>query len=100
MPDLLTLRGIASNVQYIVMDGRQLRAAKSVDKADSLSFNVGERGAMAMKAKTLPVLNEGDDVEVMGAPNPRSGGLEVVALRNHTTGTEWKFSRFRAVIWP
>ncbi|MBI5830288.1 MAG: hypothetical protein HZB20_12295, partial [Chloroflexi bacterium] len=53
MPDLLTLRGIASNVQYIVMDGRQLRAAKSVDKADSLAFNVGECGAMAMKAKTL-----------------------------------------------
>lgn len=100
MPDLLTLRGIASNIQYLVMNGRQLRAAKSVDKADGLSFKIGERGAMAMKAQTLPVLNEGDDVEVMGAPNPRSGGLEVVALRNHTTGTEWRFSRFRAVIWP
>ena len=45
------------------MDGRQPRAAKRVEKADSLSFKVGERWAMAMKDKTLPVLNEGDDVE-------------------------------------
>ena len=95
MADLTTLRGAASNVQYLVMDGRQLRAAKSVEKADSLSFKIGERGAMAVTDKTLPVVNEGDDVEVDGAPNPRSGGLEVVFLLNHTTAAEWRFRGYR-----
>ena len=99
MPDFTTLRALVSDVQYLETVGHLVRAAKSAEKAGSVSFKVGERGATAIKDKTLPMLSDGDDVEVMGVPNPRSGWLEVVAVRNHTTGTEWSFRRFRAR-WP
>ena len=50
------------------MDGRQPRAAKRVEKADSLSFKVGERWAMAMKDKRSPLehaLHDGEDYELL-----------------------------------
>ncbi len=92
-----TIRGIAASVQYLSLSGHSYRVAQSIDKADNLNLNVGGKNVALMKDSSLPLVNEGDDVEVTGVVNPRSGGLEVIALKNHTTGTEWKFSRARAV---
>jgi hypothetical protein len=97
MTELTNLRGAAAAVQYITRDGRGYRLAKSIEKADMLNLSIGTRSASLIKDKSLPLVNEGDEVEVSGVINLRSGGLEVVTLTNHTNGTEWKFSRARAV---
>ena len=91
------MRGTATSVQYITREGHGYRLAKSVDKADTLNLSIGGKNAALIKDKSLPLVSEGDDVEVTGVVNSRSGGLEVVVLKNHTSGAEWKFSRARAM---
>ena len=97
MTNTTTARGTATSVQYLTHEGRQgYRLAKSIEKADAMNLSVGGTNATLIKDISLPVVNEGDDVEVTGAVNSRSGWLEVVALKDHTSGVEWKFSRARA----
>jgi len=97
MTDTTSVRGTATSVQYLTSEGRSVHLAKSVEKADMLNLSVGGMNAALIKDKSLPEVKEGDDVEVIGVINSRSGWLEAVVLKNHTNGTEWKFSRARAV---
>lgn len=76
MTNTTTVRGTAK---------QGYRLAKSIEKADTMNFSIGGKNAML------------NDVEVTGVVNSHSGGLEVVMLKNYTNGTEWKFSRSRAV---
>jgi hypothetical protein len=97
MPETITLRGAATSVQHMTLDGRAYRLAKSIEKAEMLNLLVAGKNASPINDKTLPVVNEGYDLEITGVTNPRSGGLEVVVLKNYTSGAEWKLSRARAV---
>jgi len=97
MPNLTTWQGAATSVQYLTRDGRSYRPAKAVEKADILNFSINGKIATLIKDKTIPLVNENDEVEATGVVNERSGGLEVVMLKNRTLNTEWKFSRARAV---
>jgi hypothetical protein len=97
MAELTSMCGSATSVQYITRDGRGYRLAKSIEKADVLNLNVGGKNATLIKDKSLPVVKDGDEVELTGVINSRSGWLEVVILKNSTSGTEWKFSRMKAV---
>jgi DNA/RNA endonuclease YhcR with UshA esterase domain len=95
MTDMISVSGAAASVQYITRDGRGYRLAKSIEKADILNLNVGGKNATLIKDKSLPLVNEGDDVEVTGVVNSKSGWLEVVVLKNSTSSAEWKLSRAR-----
>lgn len=98
MTNTTTARGTATSVQYLTREGQQgYRLAKAIEKADTMNLSVGGKNASLIRDKSLPVVNEGDDVEVTGVVNSRSGWMEVVMLKNHTSGVEWKFSRARAI---
>ena len=98
MTNTTTVSGTATLVQYLTREGQQgYRLAKSIEKADTMNLCVGGKNATLIKDKSLPVVNEGDDVEIIGVVNSRSGWMEVVVLNNRTSKLEWKFSRARAV---
>jgi hypothetical protein len=97
MTNLITWQGAATSVQYLTSSGRSYRLAKSIEKADLLNFNLNGKIASLMKDNTMPLINETDEVEATGVFNERSGGLEVVVLKNRTLNIEWKFSRARAM---
>jgi hypothetical protein len=94
MPDLKTLRGVVSSLKYIEQIGRTARYTDKSEAATSVTFEVGGVAVTAIN-KGFPPISEGDDVEVVGAVNARSGGMEAVQLRNHTTGATWEFSPWR-----
>ena len=92
MPNLQTLRGTIANLKFIETIGNSIRRyTDKLDNATEINFEINGH-VIAMINKGLPPLHEGDDVEVSGAPNPRSGGLEVGKLINHTTGEKWDFN--------
>ena len=97
MPNLITWQGAVTSVQYLTRDGRSYRPAKTIEKADILTFSMNGKIATLVKDKTMPLVNENDEVEATGVVNERSNGLEVVVLKNRTLNTEWKFSRARAI---
>jgi hypothetical protein len=92
MTDMISVSGA-----YITRDGHGVRLAKSIEKADILNLNVGGKNATLIKDKSLPLVNEGDDVEVTGVVNSKSGWLEVFVLKNSTSSAEWKLSRARVM---
>ena len=94
MPDYQTLRGAVSNLRYIEQIGHTLRYTDKPGAASTVTFEVGGR-AVAVLNSGFPPISAGDEVEVGGILNPRSGGLEAARLRNHTTGAAWQFSVWR-----
>jgi hypothetical protein len=93
MPKLQTLQGLVSNLKYIEQTGRSMRYTDKPAAATVITFELGGHAVSAMNAD-FPPLKDGDDVEVEGALNPR-GGMEVVKVRNFTTGVDWQFSPSR-----
>ena len=93
MPDLKTLRGAVSNLKYIEQVGRSMRYTDKPEAASSVTFEVDGQAVTAMSSG-FPPLNDGEDVEVDVAVNPR-GGMEVARLSNHTTGATWQMSTAR-----
>jgi hypothetical protein len=97
MPDLQTVRGSVSAIQYLRKEGGLLRSSPQAT-ATAMSFKVGEQPAMAMSSSgnevrsDLPLLNDGDDVEIAGVANPRTHWLEAARVHNHTTGATWELN--------
>ena len=91
-----TIRGKVTQIQFAATDGHTARYVDNFTSASTVTFNVGDRPVAILRDETFPALNDGDDVEVSGAPNPNSGMLEVQTLRNHTTGGTWELSASRA----
>jgi hypothetical protein len=97
MPDLQTVRGSVSAIQYLRKEGGLLRSSPQAT-ATAMSFKVGEQPAMAMSSSgnevrsDLPLHNEGDDVEIAGVANPRNRWLEAARVHNHTTGVTWELN--------
>jgi hypothetical protein len=97
MPDLQTVRGTVSAIQYLRKEGDLLRSSPPAT-ATAMAFKVGEQPAMAMSSSgnavrsDLPPLNEGDDVEIAGVSNSRNQWLEAARVHNHTTGATWELS--------
>jgi hypothetical protein len=77
MPTTTTLRGIAASVQYLSQSGHSYRVAKSIEKADMLNLTVGGKNVTLIKDKSLPVVNEGDDVEVTGRSIHEAAGWKL-----------------------
>jgi hypothetical protein len=90
-----TVRGLVSNLRYIEQIGRTARYTDKPGAASSVTFEVGGR-AVTVVNKGFPAMSEGDDVEVTGAVNGRSGGLEAAQVHNHTSGASWQFSPWGA----
>jgi hypothetical protein len=97
MPDLRTVRGAVSAIQYLRKEGGLLRSSPQAT-ATVVAFTVGAQPAMAMSSSglavrsELPPFSEGDDVEIAGVSNPRNQWLEAVRVLNHTTGATWELS--------
>jgi hypothetical protein len=96
MPDQQTLQGVVSNLKYIEQTGHNVRYTDKPASATLVTFDVGGHLVTAANSN-FPPLNEGDEVEVEGVVNPR-GGMEVVQLRNRTSGATWQFSRGRTAL--
>ncbi len=97
MPDLQTVRGSVSDIQYMRKEGGLLRSSPPAT-ATAVAFKVGEQSAMAMSSSgnavrsDLPPLSEGDDVEIAGVSNSRNRWLEAARVHNHTTGATWELN--------
>jgi hypothetical protein len=94
MPNLQTLRGTITNLKFIDQTGRTARYIDNQAKSNLVMFDLAGKSVAAAN-RGLIALHDGDDVEVSGALNPRSGGLEAGKIINHSTGEKWEFNPWR-----
>lgn len=90
-----TIRGQVTEVVYIAKDGRAVHVTEKPERASLITFKVACR-PVGVAAVGFPSIIEGDEVEGIGVPNPRSGWLEVAEFRNKATEQAWKFNPFKA----
>jgi hypothetical protein len=91
-----TIRGKVTQIQFMALEEHTTRYVDNYTSASTVAFNVGDRPVAMSRDESTPTLNDGDDVEVSGTPNPNSGVLEVQTLRNLTTGATWTLNAERA----
>ncbi|MDO8671091.1 MAG: hypothetical protein Q7O66_06625 [Dehalococcoidia bacterium] len=99
MPErpLQTRRGNAVGVSYQHFSRSGGMAVQHPSAANLLTFNLASELVTIADERGLPVVSEGDEVEVSGAIQGRARGFGATSLTNHTTGQTWQFSKLRAV---
>jgi hypothetical protein len=95
MSKMETVRGRVTEIIYIAQEGRSMHATGKPEHASLITFKVEGRPVGAA-AVGFPSITEGDEVVIVGMPNPHSGWLEVAEFENRTTGQAWKFNPFKA----
>jgi hypothetical protein len=89
---VIKVRGNAASIQYLIhCDDLSYGHAESIEKADMMSLVVGEKNCTLIMSKPIIKVDEGDDVDIAGVVDSQTGILQIIALKNHTSGNEWKF---------
>ena len=94
---LTVVRGIATSIKYFI-SSRNVRVPAEYRSANVISLNIGGKGVNIHKDNSLPVINDGDDVETMCIPSYSKDVVDALAVKNHTSGVLWCFSTRRAAL--
>lgn len=94
---LTTVRGIATSIKYFISSRNVIMPAE-YRSANVIYLNIGEKRVNINKDNSLPVINEGDDVETMCIPAYSKDVVDALAVKNHTSGVLWCFNIRRAAL--
>lgn len=94
---LITIRGMATSIQCFI-SSRYGRMSSEYRSANLISLCIGEKNININKDNSLPLINDGDDVEAMCIPSYSKDVLDALVLKNYTKETLWCFNMRRAVL--
>ena len=95
--NLTTIRGIATSIRYFISNRNMIMPAE-YRSANVIYLNIGEKNVNIHKDNSLPVINEGDDVETMCIPSYQKGAIDALVVKNHTSGVLWYFGIRQAAL--
>ena len=92
-----TLRGRATRISYQHFTRWNRMAVKRPSAANLLTFDLNGQLVSLSDESGLPIVSEGDEVEVTGGIQGQHNVFAAAALTNLTTGQAWQFSMRRAM---
>jgi len=95
--NLTTIRGVATSIRYFISNRNMIMPAE-YRSANVIYLNIGEKNVNVHKDNSLPVINDGDDVETMCIPSYQKGAVDALVVKNHTSGVLWCFGIRRAAL--
>jgi len=92
-----TRRGHATRISYQNFTRGGGMAVKRPSAANLLTFDLNGQLVTLADESGLPIVSEGDEVEVTGGIQGRHNVFAAAALTDLTTGQAWQFSTRRAM---